>query len=95
MFHTVCKHLFNERKFCAELRLRLKNTRSKSARVQQVLSVGRYAPRCNVFALSPQETSSKEIGSLRLARRHILHLRMQLGDRQQGKLMLLPVCSFS
>lgn len=63
--------------------------------MDQVLSVDRYAPHRHVLALSPQETSSKEVGPLRFCGRHLLDLWLQLGDRQQGKHILLPKCASS
>jgi len=59
-----------------------------------VEQVGRYAPYRHVLALPPQETFPEEVGSLRLHGGHLLDLRMQLGDRQPGKLVLLIQCVF-
>jgi hypothetical protein len=100
MFHTVPKQFRNERNICAELRINLNNICSKrlkhqiSVTVEQVPTVGRYAPHRHVLTLSPQETAPKEVGPFRFRGRHILDLRMQLGDRQQGKhvLLLFFVC---
>jgi hypothetical protein len=57
--------------------------------VDIVPSVGRYAPQSHVLALSPQETFPEEVGPLRFCGRHLLDIRVQLGDSQQGKHVLL------
>jgi hypothetical protein len=63
--------------------------------VETLPSVGRYAPQSHVLALSPQETSPEEVGPLRFCGRHLLDIRVQLGDSQQGKHVLLHLCLFS
>ncbi|KAJ4438533.1 hypothetical protein ANN_14478 [Periplaneta americana] len=56
----------------------------KTARLQDA-GEGRYAPHRHVLALSPQEASPQEAGALRLRGRHLLHIGVQLGDRQQDR----------
>lgn len=63
--------------------------------MEQVPSVDRYAPLRHVLALSPQEASPEEVSPLRLSGWHLLDLRVQLGNSQQGKHVFLVLCAFS
>lgn len=62
--------------------------------METVPSVVRYAPYSHVLALSPQETFPEEAGPLWFCGRHLLDIRVQLGDRQQGKHVMLPLYIF-
>jgi len=70
----------------------LKHTSGET--VETVPSVVRYAPHSHVLALSPQEASTEEVGPLWFCGRHLLDIRVQLGDSQQGKHVMLPLYVF-